>query len=206
MEDRETLLEKLKASPDMALLVDELQQTLRQEGKERQNFYEMIHENQKVEFINGKIVFQSPVKRQHWQVSMNLSALLHTYVKEKELGEIGVEKVMIQLTRNDYEPDICFFSKEKAKLFTPDQMLFPAPDFIVEITSPSTEKIDRNEKFVDYAAHGIPEYWIIDPVQASIEQYILNQRNYQLRQKLIKSGILESEVISGFHLDLKLIF
>ncbi len=137
---------------------------------------------------------------------MHLSSQLHEFVKKHDLGEIGVEKVMIRLTRNDYEPDICFFSKEKAKDFTPDQMLFPAPDFVVEIISPSTEKTDREDKFIDYAAHGIPEYWIVDPEKQTVEQYVLEGRSYQLLQKLRKNGTVASTVIQEFQIELSAVF
>lgn len=206
MESREALLDKLKSAPDVLLLIKELQQNIAAEAKERQKFYDLVHEDHKAEFINGEIVFHSPVKRQHWLVSMQLSSQLHQHVKKRALGEVGVEKVMIRLTRNDYEPDICFFTKEKAKDFTPGQMLFPAPDFVVEITSPSTEKIDREEKFIDYAAHGIPEYWIIDPEKQTLEQYALEGRSYQLQQKLSRKGMVESLVIKDFEVDLATIF
>ena len=112
---------------------------------------------------------------------------------------------MIELTRNDYEPDIVFFSKEKSNQFTDDQMLFPAPDFVVEILSPSTEKYDRNEKFVDYAAHGVQEYWIIEPEIEIVEQYFNEGGKFVLFQKLHK-GLLESKTVSGFAIDLKDIF
>ena len=69
---------------------------------------------------------------------------------------------MITLTRNDYEPDICFFRKDKSDNFTEDQVLFPAPDLVIEVLSDSTEKRDRGVKFKDYQAHKIEEYWIID--------------------------------------------
>lgn len=206
MEPRENILEKLKAAPDALLLIEELQKSIAKEAKERDKFYEIIHENHKAEFINGKIIFQSPVKKSHWQVSMHLSAALHTHVQEHQLGIVGVEKVMIHLTRNDYEPDICYFSTEKAKDFSADQMLFPTPDFIVEIISPSTESIDRNEKFIDYAAHGVGEYWIIDPEKQIVEQYTLSGKNYQLHQKLTKKGVLEAKIIKGFTIELSAIF
>lgn len=206
MESREVLLDKLKSAPDVLLLIEELQQKIAAEATERQKFYDLVHEDHKAEFINGEIIFHSPVKRQHWRVSANLCALLIPHVNEHQLGEVGVEKAMIRLTRNDYEPDICFFTKEKAKDFTPDQMLFPAPDFVVEITYPSTEKVDREEKFIDYAAHGIPEYWIIDPEKQALEQYALEGRNYELRQKLIRKGSVESLVIKGFEVDLASVF
>ncbi len=53
----------------------------------------------------------------------------------------------------------------------PEQMKYPAPDFIAEILSPSTESVDRITKFEDYAAHGVAEYWLIDPAKKIVEQY-----------------------------------
>lgn len=206
MEGSDTLLEKLKAAPDAVLLINELQSSLDAEKEEREKFYALIHEDHKAEFINGKVIFQSPVKMRHWKISMRLSALLHDFVSKHQLGEVGVEKVMVHLTRNDYEPDICFFRQEVADQFTEDQMLFPAPDFVVEITSPSTEKIDRGEKFIDYAAHGISEYWIVDPEKRSVEQYVLDGRHYILARKLAEQGNLLSEQVSGFQIDLSQLF
>ncbi len=84
-------------------------------------------------------------------------------------------------------------------------MLFPAPDFIAEILLPSTEKYDRKEKFIDYAAHGVSEYWIIDPEQESIEQYLNETGKFNLFQKLHK-GQLESKSIKGFAIDLRDVF
>jgi Uma2 family endonuclease len=78
------------------------------------------------------------------------------------------------------EPDICFFRKDVSDKFTENQTLFPAPDFIVEILSDSTEHRDRGVKFKDYQAHKIEEYWIIDPENQTLEQYHLKGDFYDL--------------------------
>lgn len=205
MRDSSLLLEELRGHPDVVILIDQMNKTLAEEGEKRREYRELVHENVKAEFINGEIIFHSPVKRKHWRVSMNLCIKLGAFVNENGLGEVGSEKVMISLTRNDYEPDIVFFSKEKAEAFEDDQMIFPAPDFIVEILSESTEKYDRNEKFIDYAAHGVSEYWIIDPEAKTLEQYVNLDSKFSLSVKLQK-GSVESKVISGFAIGLKEIF
>jgi Uma2 family endonuclease len=64
------------------------------------------------------------------------------------------------------------------------QMRFPAPDFIAEILSPSTEENDRNIKSTDYAAHGVSEYWIIDPAYRIVEQYLLEKNRFGHIDKL----------------------
>ncbi len=168
-------------------------------------FYDSITEQQKVEFINGEIVMQSPVKLQHEFVSSNLVTLLKVYVAQYDLGYVGHEKMLVCLTRNDYEPDVCYWNSRKSEQFTRDQMKFPAPDFIAEVLSPSTENNDRRIKFEDYAAHDVQEYWIIDPLDEIVEQYVLKEDRYELRQKT-DSGILKSLAVPGFHIPAVAIF
>jgi Uma2 family endonuclease len=202
---RAELLNQLQGRPDIVLLMQEVQVLLNREQNKRKEFRNLIHENIKAEFINGEVVMHSPVKRKHWRVSIKLASLLNSYVDENDLGEVGSEKVMIGLTRNDYEPDIVFFNKEKAASFTPDQLIFPAPDFVVEILSESTERYDRNQKFIDYAAHQVNEYWIVDPDALTVEQYINKNGTFELFQKLHQGGIT-SITVKGFSVELKDIF
>lgn len=200
------LIKALSNQPDLPLAVQELQLLMDQEKAKRAAYYALVHEDLKAEFINGTIVYQSPVRRRHWRVSMRLSARLSEYVESNSLGEVGAEKVMISLTRNDYEPDIVFFGREKAALFSDDQMHFPAPDFIVEILSKSTEAVDRGVKFQDYAAHGVMEYWIVYPEEESVEQYLLDGEIFKLHQKLTNTGMLTARVIEHFELDIQDLF
>jgi Uma2 family endonuclease len=89
--------------------------------------------------------------------------------------------------------------------FSDDQMHYPAPDFIVEILSPSTEDNDRGVKFVDYAAHGVGEYWIVDPTAETVEQYQLVGEIFDLVVK-VKDGPLASLVIPDFTIPVRAIF
>jgi Uma2 family endonuclease len=134
-----------------------------------------------------------------------LVQLIGPFVSRHQLGYVGHEKLLISLTRNDYEPDICFFGPNKSSVFTPDQMKFPAPDFIAEVLSPSTEALDRGLKFEDYAAHGVREYWIIDPDAELVEQYVLADEAYDLRLKM-NAGVLKGVAIEGFEVPVRAIF
>ncbi len=197
--------EEFVATPQLKLYVERAQRVLEAERARRLQFYHDIAESDKAEFINGEVVLHSPVRVEHLRASSNISSMMTVYVKRFGLGFVGVEKQMISLTRNDYEPDICFFGSAKAAQFTPGQMLFPAPDLIVEILSPSTEKNDRGVKFEDYAAHGIQEYWIINSTARTVEQYLLDGEIYRLQIKS-DSGLLKSETIPGFELPIAAIF
>jgi Uma2 family endonuclease len=192
-------------SPRLPQVVDKLTSLLAEEAARREAFYAQITENDKAEFINGEVIFHSPVKYRHNGVVRRLLILMDTYVQGQGLGSVGVEKLLISLTRNDYEPDLCFFGADKAATLDPDQMRFPAPDLVVEVLSKSTEANDRGVKFDDYAAHGVAEYWIIDPAAETVEQYRLDGESYTLAIKA-KSGDLESAVIDGFTIPVRALF
>jgi Uma2 family endonuclease len=195
----------LLRSPRLPEAMRRLQAVTRAEAKKRRYFYDVVTEQQKAEFINGEIVVHSPVKYQHNQASLRLATLLDAYVRRHALGAVGHEKLLIILTRNDYEPDICFFGPAKAGAFTPGQSKFPAPDLIVEVLSESTEAVDRGIKFEDYATHSVAEYWIVDPVAEIIEQYLLQDSVYQLAVK-VKTGTIASTIVAGFEIPVRAAF
>ena len=200
-----TAIQLLIHSPSLPVYVQHFESLLQTEREKRERLYEEMSEDQKVEFINGEIVMQSPAKLRHTIASQNLFTLLSLYVSKHHLGYVGHEKMLITLTRNDYEPDICYFGPEKARAFAPDQMKFPAPDLIVEILSPSTEANDRGVKFLDYAAHGVVEYWIVDPDAEMIEQYTLRDKDYHLHVKT-DTGTVRSTAIEGFAVPVRAVF
>jgi len=197
----ETILEM----PNAFLLVKKVESRLADEQKQRRHFYEIVEENKKLEFINGEIIFHSPVRLQHNDATFLLGMLLKAFVNKNKLGFVGIEKIMVSLTRNDYEPDICFFGNAKAKSFKRKQVQFPAPDFVVEVLSDSTAKNDRETKFQDYAAHGVQEYWIVDAEKETIEQYFLQNELYELLLKA-KDGAIESVVLPKFVIPIRAVF
>ena len=198
-------VEQTLKMPNAALFVRKVKAALEAEKKKRRHFYEIVEENKKMEFINGEIIFHSPVKLQHNRATKLSFKLLDTFVAKHQLGFVGIEKIMISLTRNDYEPDVCFFGNEKATNFSSKQTQFPAPDLAIEVLSDSTAKNDRETKFQDYAAHGVTEYWIIDAEKETVEQYFLENEQYELLLKA-KEGEIESVVLPNFRIPIHAIF
>jgi Uma2 family endonuclease len=201
----EALLEQLLKSPRLKLYRDEIDDVLRREQQRRQQFHDAMTEDTRAEFINGEVIVQSPAKLKHLLIVKRGSSLFDAYVSRNHLGLVTSEKALIGLTRNDYEPGICFWLAAKASQFRPNQMTFPAPDLVVEVLSDSTATIDRGVKFDDYAAHGVGEYWIIDPDTEAVEQYVLVTGRYELRSKAT-SGTISSLVIPGFTIGVRALF
>ena len=199
------VLEQLIRSPRLPEYLSELQKLVSAEGERRQRFYAEMTESQKTEFINGEVIVHSPAKLRHNAVVKNILTVLDAYVRRSNLGYVGFEKLLVTLPRNDYEPDVCFFRREVADGFTPDQVHFPAPDLVVEVLSPGTEPKDRGVKFEDYAANGVQEYWLADPEREVIEQYLPRDGRYELRLKS-DTGEVKCEAIAGLVVPVRALF
>lgn len=200
-----TLIDQIFRSPNLPHILQELNSLWEKEQADRKAFYEQITEDDKAEFINGHPLFHSPVKRKHSKTLDLIHTLISIHVKLNGLGAVYVEKLLIELTRNSFEPDLCFFTAKRDAQFEDDQMLFPAPDFVIEILSRKTEKNDRGVKYEDYAAHGVKEYWIVDPTHHFIEQYLLKNKHYELALKS-SDGYIASKVIKGFKMPIRAAF
>lgn len=77
------------------------------------------------------------------------------------------------------QPDIVLLSRQRMDILTNRGIEGP-PDLMIEIISPSSMKRDKIDKLVTYAYFGIPEYWIVDPHHAALEQHLLNENAYNL--------------------------
>ena len=205
----EFTVEEILKIPRAMLVHQQLQNAMKDEARRREEFREWLTEDVKAEFINGEVVLHSPVVRKHYLATDNLNALMKAFVFLKKLGSTAVEKALVALTRNDYEPDICFWGNEKAAHFNKDTLLHPAPDFVVEVLSPSTKNNDRKTKYEDYALHGVREYWIIDPAIQSVEQFALltpTDTTYLPYGKYFPGDIIKSIVMPDFEIPVAAIF
>ena len=198
-------VEELLASPTLPETVARLNSALAEERQRRAQFYEEITPSMKAEFINGEVIMHSPATDEHTQFRQFLEALLTTHVNLHELGSIRTEKALCVFPRNDYEPDIVFFSSEKAAKIRATTLKYPVPDFVCEVLSLSTTKRDRGVKFQDYEAHGVREYWIVNPDRRELEQYVLERGRYVLRMKS-RTGEVTSAAIKGFRAPLAAFF
>lgn len=198
-------LEPLLRSPKLPAYIQKLEHALAEEQRVRQQFYESHSSTDQAEFINGLIVPAPAHSPQHNEATASLIALLRTYAQAQGLGTVTGQPVLVSLTRNDYQPDVCFWPQAQASTFQPGQSRFPAPTFVAEVLSPASAHIDRGIKLEDYAMHTIPEYWILDPERQSVEQYVLDGDHYTLAVKT-DDGALKSQAIPGFVISTRAIF
>ena len=114
------LLESTKLQEHFVALRDYIKEEL----QKRNDFYDFVTEDMKAEFINGEVVIHSPVANEHESVFSELNTLMNIYVSIQNMGRVTHEKLMISLTSNDYEPDICFLKKKKLQNLKKDKKYF----------------------------------------------------------------------------------
>ena len=155
------------------------------------------------EWVDGEIIMGQPATFEHQADSDFLTQLLGLYIQARDLGVLvsAPFQMRLQEQKSGREPDMLFVSKEHVGRIKRTYLDGPA-DLVIEIISPESVGRDRGDKFVEYEAAGIPEYWLIDPQRRQAEFYRLdNENRYQL-VTYGKEGTFHSQVIDGFFLKI----
>ncbi|MFO7825354.1 MAG: Uma2 family endonuclease, partial [Cyclobacterium sp.] len=166
-----------------------------------------------VELIKGK-VFRSAAaapRRIHQEISGKVFNKLFNFL-EKHPCKVYVAPFDVRLPvkskKNEdiytvVQPDICVIC-DKSKL---DVMgCIGAPDLIVEILSPGSNKKELKNKYEVFEESGVQEYWIIHPDEQTVMTYTLTTGKY-IPSRLFTSGdVIESNSIPGYRLDLEYVF
>ena len=138
----------------------------------------------------------------HQKICRNLRFLIWDFVKEHNLGEVYNAPIDVVLSSvNVVQPDIVFISKNRLRIIK-EKGIFGAPDWIIEVTSSSTDKIDVKLKRDLYEHFGVREYWIVYPDDEKIEVYLLKEGRYRLKGVFSRNETLKSEIIQGLEVNL----
>ncbi|MEW6742735.1 MAG: Uma2 family endonuclease [Planctomycetota bacterium] len=135
------------------------------------------------EIIDGDHFAQPTPPTYHQTVSRRILFQIYEQLEKPGLGEVYDAPTDLQLTETDIvQPDLIVVLKRERKIVTPTKIK-GIPDLVVEILSESTERTDRTLKLELYRRTRVPEYWIVDPTDHLVEQYILEGDQYRLAGK-----------------------
>lgn len=163
-------------------------------------------EGEYFEIIDGEAYVNPVPTSWHQSASRNLEFLLMLFLRGKDLGilhhapfdVVFADDVLLQ-------PDIVVIAKQNVPMVK-KAGLFGAPDFIVEVLSPSTESRDRNEKLAVYARFGVREYWLVDPELLRIEVFVLESGRLVLKATHDSGDARSLAVLPGFTAPLAEVF
>lgn len=126
--------------------------------------YETLPEDKRAEVFDGVICDMASPSQEHQTISIELSTILHTYIKKKQ-SSCRVFHAPFDVKLSDQpltivQPDLMIIC-DKEKL--DGKRCNGAPDFVIEIVSPGNPADDYIRKLYYYKNAGIREYWIVDP-------------------------------------------
>ncbi|MBO5522308.1 MAG: Uma2 family endonuclease [Roseburia sp.] len=123
-----------------------------------------LPEGKRAELIDGHIYDMAPPNRIHQKLVSQFTKILGHHIEKRNGScEVYPAPFAVFLNKDDktyVEPDISVIC-DKSKL--DDRGCNGAPDFIIEIVSPSSRKMDYSTKNTLYSDSGVREYWIVDP-------------------------------------------
>ena len=153
-----------------------------------------LPEGERAELIDGQIYYMSPPNTRHQRISSILSRKIGTYIDDnKGKCEVFAAPFAVYLdekTNTYVEPDVSVIC-DSDKL--DDRGCKGAPDWIIEIVSPSSRRMDYYTKLFKYRTAGVREYWIVDPTKNQIMVYDFENEDTEQYtfQDSVKVGIYE---------------
>ena len=159
-----------------------------------------LPEGQRAELVDGDMYMMAPPSRLHQQVAGEIYRQIANYISDKK-GKCRpfIAPFAVFLNKDDgnyVEPDITVVCDE-SKL--DDRGCVGAPDWIIEVVSPASRKMDYMIKLFKYRSSGVKEYWIVEPVEKAVIIYDFSGddlRKYSFDEPLMSS------ILEGFSIDL----
>lgn len=160
-----------------------------------------LPDGKRAELIDGQIFDMAPPGRTHQRLLHFLDRTIGNYIQSNNGGcEVYPAPFAVFLSEDDQnyvEPDIsviCDISKLDEK------GCHGAPDWVIEIVSPSSRRMDYFRKLFKYNSAGVREYWIVDPVKQQVTVYNFEQETMEQYAfgEDVPAGIYE-----GFAINIK---
>lgn len=168
--------------------------------------YLLLPEDKRYEILEGDLIVVPAPNTAHQQILGSLHAALFIHVLQYRLGKVFCAPYDVVLSEeNVVQPDIIFVRSDHKGIITTDNIQ-GALDLVVEILSPGTKSRDLDIKRKIYAKYGIGEYWIVDPIEKTLEVLILGEEGYNSAGTYPNSAVVKSPLLPDFRVPLAEIF
>lgn len=162
------------------------------------DFLALPDDGNRYEVIEGVLYVSPPPSVPHQRRLTNLCRRVGNFVKHEQLGELFVSPIALLMPNaRPVQPDAFFVARDSARVVETEQYLEGVPDLVVEAASPSSAGYDRREKQDAYARAGVPEYWILHPVDMTIELLRLEDGKYRSLGIFGGESLLPTQALAG---------
>jgi len=162
------------------------------------------------ELIDGELVLSPRPAKPHAMAASVLGEELGPPFKRGRGGPGGwiiIDEPEIHFGADVLVPDLAGWRRERMPIVTTEEAFFTlAPDWICEVLSPSTRKLDRAEKLPIYAAAAVSHAWLVDPVARTLEVYRLENGRWLLLATHADDARIRAEPFDAIELELGLLW
>ncbi len=156
--------------------------------------------------IEGDFDMTPAPGEKHQRISRNLQFELHKFLDKNPVGELYDAPFDVILEESTVvQPDLLIVLENRRSRIVPEG-LRGAPNFLVEIVSPSARSRDTQLKRRLYEKFGVEEYWIVDPESETVEQLVASQAMFETQGVFSRSDTVVSKSISGMRIDFSKVF
>jgi Uma2 family endonuclease len=169
-----------------------------------EEFVRLFGEDDDVELVDGMVVQRVAARDIHEDLQGWLLLIMRGYASAKGLGIVRGSRTAVKITEHRGRlPDIVFVRKENAQIVQEDG-IFGTPDLVVEIWSPGDRLSDMLAKEADYKSIGVLEIWFVDQQRRQVRVLRKGREGYE--ERVMKKGVLRSEVVEGFWVNVEWLF
>jgi Uma2 family endonuclease len=133
------------------------------------------------ELVDGKLELMNPPTIEHFLITKWLEKLLDAEIQRLNLPWLCFRETGVRTGRNKSRlTDLSVVTLEQARELKQVSVVFQSPPLlIIEVVSPESVKRDYRYKRSEYAALGVPEYWIVDAIINKISVLLLEEGLYE---------------------------
>ncbi|HKH43962.1 MAG TPA: Uma2 family endonuclease [Thermoanaerobaculia bacterium] len=155
------------------------------------------------ELLDGHLVEIEVPTRTHERIVALLIATLSHWGLSRNAGEVLASGYKIRIDdRRGTMPDVQFYRRGNLPRGQEKGLEQGRPDLVVEVISPSSRSKDSVQKLHDYAAIGVPEFWLVDPEAQTLERLIFRDGVYSIVEALEGDAVFRPSSFEGLEIDL----
>jgi Uma2 family endonuclease len=142
-----------------------------------------VPEHLVAELIDGELFTSPRPATRHARANLRLAARIHRAFDEGDGGPGGwwiIGEPELHLGADVLVPDIAGWRREHVPEFPDVVAVDIAPDWICEVASPSTMRLDRFKKLPKYAESGVEHVWLVDPNNRTLEFFRRSGSRYDV--------------------------
>ena len=170
------------------------------------HYAEIPDDGQRYEILDGVLYISPAPSGPHQEALLRISYYLVNHVKLPGLGTVLTGPFDVELSfKNVVQPDALVLLKENRHKYISTRII-GGPDLVIEIASPGTSRFDRKQKYRAYAQAGVREYWIVHPLEHTIEVFVLEAHKYCSVGIFSGEQTIPSQVIPHFPVQVQRFF